>query len=442
LSERKDFNPTRFCFSYKDWDGNPVNVGIQQDSSEFVARFFDKLEGSLSKSPFKTILDGIYCGKTCDWMCCQNCGHERTRVEKLFYLSLEVKNIKNIEEGLEKYISSTTVSDYMCESCEKRCDVVKRCFIEEPANVFVIHLQRIIFDLDYLINVKVNGRWEFPFNLNVKKYTKAYFDNERYPQPDPAQANVDGHNESTEQNAGDQPEPETTIQEEMLMEKKNSIDDPDLVIERKDSMRKDSEAHNAKDNEPLRPTPPVMHEDEFYEYTLGGVVCHYGSSEVGHYYSYINVNRNDPYRNHLTKEKWLEFNDSRITEFDLKNFDEACFGSGTGNDSNHDEFDTMANKFERLNSNKSAYILVYERKEKSNLKFQFNEENIDQKADIINNLLKKENLDPSVLTDDKNMELEIKFNDIKAYMPAKYYNEILEDNFKFQMEQQIYTKEF
>jgi ubiquitin carboxyl-terminal hydrolase 34 len=138
----------------------------------------------------------------------------------------------------------------------------------------------------------------------------------------------------------------------------------------------------------------------------------------------------------------LEFNDSQIKEFDLKNFDEACFGSGTGNDSHHDEFDTMANKFDRLNSNKSAYILVYERKQKSNLKFQFNDENIDQKADIINNLIKKENLDPSVLTDDKNMELEIGFNDINKYMPAKYYNEILEDNFKFQTEQQIYTREF
>ena len=44
LSERKDFNPSQFCFSFKDWDGNPVNVAIQQDSHEFLNRIFDKLE--------------------------------------------------------------------------------------------------------------------------------------------------------------------------------------------------------------------------------------------------------------------------------------------------------------------------------------------------------------------------------------------------------------
>lgn len=32
LSERGDYNPREFCFSYKDWDGNPTNVMIQCDS--------------------------------------------------------------------------------------------------------------------------------------------------------------------------------------------------------------------------------------------------------------------------------------------------------------------------------------------------------------------------------------------------------------------------
>lgn len=36
--------------------------------------------------------------------------------------------------------------------------------------------------------------------------------------------------------------------------------------------------------------------NEEYEYNLSGVIVHLGSAEIGHYYSYINVNRNDPSR--------------------------------------------------------------------------------------------------------------------------------------------------
>jgi hypothetical protein len=32
LSERQDYNPKDFCFSFKDFDGRPTNVRIQQDA--------------------------------------------------------------------------------------------------------------------------------------------------------------------------------------------------------------------------------------------------------------------------------------------------------------------------------------------------------------------------------------------------------------------------
>lgn len=32
LSDRQDYNPTGFCFSFKDYSGMPVNVGVQQDA--------------------------------------------------------------------------------------------------------------------------------------------------------------------------------------------------------------------------------------------------------------------------------------------------------------------------------------------------------------------------------------------------------------------------
>jgi ubiquitin carboxyl-terminal hydrolase 34 len=50
LSERQEYNPREFCFSFKDFNGQPVNVRIQQDAQEFLNVAFDRLENLLSKT--------------------------------------------------------------------------------------------------------------------------------------------------------------------------------------------------------------------------------------------------------------------------------------------------------------------------------------------------------------------------------------------------------
>ncbi len=64
VSDRIDYNPIDFCFSFKDFSGQPVNVSVQQDAQEFLNMIFDKLEKALEKTAYKKILDGIYGGKT------------------------------------------------------------------------------------------------------------------------------------------------------------------------------------------------------------------------------------------------------------------------------------------------------------------------------------------------------------------------------------------
>ena len=43
LTEKQEYNPDEFCFSFKDFEGMPVNVSIQQDAQEFLNIFFDKM---------------------------------------------------------------------------------------------------------------------------------------------------------------------------------------------------------------------------------------------------------------------------------------------------------------------------------------------------------------------------------------------------------------
>jgi 2-oxo-4-hydroxy-4-carboxy--5-ureidoimidazoline (OHCU) decarboxylase len=44
--------------------------------------------------------------------------------------------------------------------------------VERLPNTLIIHLQRIIFDMDTFMNKKLNSRIEFPNVLNMRPYMK------------------------------------------------------------------------------------------------------------------------------------------------------------------------------------------------------------------------------------------------------------------------------
>lgn len=246
-SERSYYMPSEFCFSFKDPTGQPTNVNIQQDTQEFLNIFFERIENLLKPTPFKDIFNNVYGGKTIDLLTCTECGHLRVTEQMFYNLSLEVKNMRNIKESLDKLTTGDTISDFKCENCQKKCDVTKRPLIKDCPNVMIVYLSRMIFDLDVLMNVKINSRYEFQQTLNLKEYTYDHYlyeknKDEKAAQPSTAAA-------ETEKDQPQQPE--------------------------------------AAIKAPL---------DEDYEYSLAGILVHMGSAEGGHYYSYININRNDPRR--------------------------------------------------------------------------------------------------------------------------------------------------
>ena len=51
-------------------------------------------------------------------------------------------------------------------------DIEKKTVVEVLPNTLIIHLQRIIFDMDTFMNRKLNSRVEFPQILNMRGYMK------------------------------------------------------------------------------------------------------------------------------------------------------------------------------------------------------------------------------------------------------------------------------
>jgi ubiquitin carboxyl-terminal hydrolase 34 len=73
LTEKQDYSPEDFCTSFKDFEGNAVNVLVQQDAQEFLNMLLDRLEGRLKGTPFQHILEGVYGGKVCNQFVCSSC---------------------------------------------------------------------------------------------------------------------------------------------------------------------------------------------------------------------------------------------------------------------------------------------------------------------------------------------------------------------------------
>lgn len=93
--------------------------------------------------------------------------------------------------------------------------------------------------------------------------------------------------------------------------------------------------------------------DDYYQFKLRGVVVHYGSSEAGHYYSYIKDTEVKD-----EKKQWFEFNDDLISSFNINDLAEETFGGS----------ETFGTELESIKSEKcrNAYLLFYERDSRYN----------------------------------------------------------------------------
>ena len=135
LSERIDYNPFSFTFSFKDFDDEPTKLYEQKDAQEFLSFFLDKLENSIKQTPQRYMTQNIFGGKTCSQIQCKACNKIINRYEDSLFLSLEVKNIKNLNESLMKSLSTEEIEDYKCEGCNKKVTISKRNILARLPNV-------------------------------------------------------------------------------------------------------------------------------------------------------------------------------------------------------------------------------------------------------------------------------------------------------------------
>mmetsp|Transcript_21978 Transcript_21978/g.16323 ORF Transcript_21978/g.16323 Transcript_21978/m.16323 type:complete len:254 (-) Transcript_21978:2538-3299(-) len=250
-------------------------------------------------------------------MVCTECGKVRNRIEDFYNLSLPVKDIKSMEISLKKMIEGETISDYLCDGCNKKVDISRRTLISSTPNVLIVHLQRIIFNFDTFRNDKINSYWEFPTHLDLTPYS---------------------------------------FYEVMRKEKRLGEGNGD-----------EEEEAKAPEVEEDNQWPQ---EEDCFEYKLVGATVHSGTANAGHYWSYINTlrgftepNEEDGRWAKTECDPWMEFNDSTVRDFKFEKLRDECFGGDKKSDSSFGGF-----SFSDSSYGKSAYMLVYERKKKKPIK--------------------------------------------------------------------------
>ena len=162
--------PKDFIFSIKDYDGRPISPNQMQDSNEFYINFCDKIEEKLSNTKYKYLIENLFIGKICNINICSSCNNVTYKEENFKAITLDVKDLNTINESLKNYISEESIEDYKCSECNKSIILKKVSYISNLPNILIIHLNRLLINTDDGLLFKINSKFEFPKELNLKNY--------------------------------------------------------------------------------------------------------------------------------------------------------------------------------------------------------------------------------------------------------------------------------
>ena len=152
------------------WDSNDGRD--QHDSQEFIRiLLFDILEKILYDTPFNNIINNIYKVNFISYMECDHCRNLKKKIESEYVLNLTIMNINNLKESLySSFGLEEIIDDYKCEKCEQKVKLKKWSKIISLPNYINFGLNRFTFDLNTLERVKLNNKFEFPLEINMKEF--------------------------------------------------------------------------------------------------------------------------------------------------------------------------------------------------------------------------------------------------------------------------------
>ncbi|KAG3103649.1 hypothetical protein PI124_g15393 [Phytophthora idaei] len=332
-SAKPYYNPRPFTRAMKTWDGETVDVNVQQDASEFLTSFFQQIESEMNGisagsgdqyTSDENILNTFFGGEFSNELVAEGDRYSE-RFEPFHFISVPVRDRKNLKESLDGWVEGEKVSytwengsgaKTEVETGEEEEKVTlethKRISISKLPAYLIIHLKRFEFDFEKMQQIKLHDRFEFPTELDMYPYTKEG-------QQDKRKRSTSSADEGT------------TSHDVRLSTSSDSADDG-------------------------RTTAP-----EYSQYELVGTVVHLGTAHSGHYYSFLKDQQVPSHKN-----QWYEFNDTFVTPFDPTQIPDECFGGEDSARARHDSASGSppleeGSPLPAKMKNRSSFMLFYAR---------------------------------------------------------------------------------
>jgi len=154
------------------WDG--MDAYVQQDLHELARLLFDQVEGRISETPHKGLLENLFQGKQRSYIECKNVTYTSSRIEVFSDIQLDVKDCENLKDSFAKYIETETLDgDNQYDTDDGgfgKQDAEKGVIFESFPPILSLHLKRFEFDLTTMEKAKIEDRLEFPLELNISDY--------------------------------------------------------------------------------------------------------------------------------------------------------------------------------------------------------------------------------------------------------------------------------
>ncbi|KAI5284954.1 hypothetical protein KEM54_000931 [Ascosphaera aggregata] len=177
---QKSVDPSDFVESIRTYDNESIDVNIQMDVDEFYNLLFDRWESQIKSEELKKSFRSIYGGQLVQQIKSKECEHVSERLEPFSAIQCDIKGKTSLEESLSAYVEGEVMqgdNKYLCSSCERHVDAVKRACLKDVPDNLIFHLKRFDFDMLMMLRNKINDEFQFSSRIDITPYKAQYLNN-------------------------------------------------------------------------------------------------------------------------------------------------------------------------------------------------------------------------------------------------------------------------
>lgn len=185
---QRSVNPSDFIRTIQTYDNEQIDVNVQMDVDEFYNLLFDRWENQIKSKELNKKFKSFYGGQLVQQIKSKECEHVSERLEPFSAIQCDIKGKANLEESLSAYVEGEVMqgdNKYLCSSCERHVDAVKRACLKEVPDNLIFHLKRFDFDMLMMLRNKINDEFRFSSCIDMAPYQATYLNNPDEPvEPD------------------------------------------------------------------------------------------------------------------------------------------------------------------------------------------------------------------------------------------------------------------